>query len=382
MAGEFGIVYPLWAHGEGEATLLERVIGEVAVEHVTIPVITGARTQFRHFGPRETPYFHTEGGWHFPPETKAYAASGVKPRAAEWCGHRDVLRKVCDVARHSGLDVNFRIDIPSLPRLVENSPELAQRNAWGDTYVDWGPCLSNPAARELFVASINDALRYKPDAFELVNLRLDSVSPALAGYSLDRPFGPGLELCFCPACRQIAAESVDADQAARSVRALTEKHASKLHPGRSADELLKELRGDPVLREYVAVRLRSVERWLETLAAKYPEHGFFHGPLNFDSAAVGRGGVAGFDRLATFDADCWLEDAPEEGEKSIITVLEDTAVEMDLWFAWRHGPDALVRVVLELVARGVRYFDFADIDETPPQTIDWLRQAVRYARRT
>lgn len=382
MAGEFGIVYPLWAHADGQAGLLERVIGAVAIEHVTIPILGGARTRFCHYGPGDTPYFHTEGGWHFPAEARLYAVSGVRPRQAEWCGHRDVLRRVCDAARQSGLDVNFRIDIPVLPRLVEHSPELAQRNAWGDSYADWGPCLSNPAARELFAAALNDALRYKPDGFELVNLRLDSVSAALAGATIDRPFGPGLEVCFCPACRQIAAETVDPDQAARSVRALTEKHAKSLAPGRSGDDLLKDLRGDPLLRDYVAVRLRSLERWLESLAAKYPEQGFYHGPLNFDSAAVGRSGLAGFDRLATFDADCWLEDAPPEGEKSIITVMDDVAVEMDLWFAWRHGPDALVRVVLELLTRGVRYFDFADIDETPPQTVDWLRQAVRYARRS
>src|SRR5262245_21196755 len=110
MPADFGIVYPLWNHTDGGDSLLERVAGEAGLDHVTIPVVSGPRATFRFFGPNETPYFRTEGGWHFPPETKQYAASAIKPKMARWCGQRDELKKVCDIARGLGVRIILRID--------------------------------------------------------------------------------------------------------------------------------------------------------------------------------------------------------------------------------------------------------------------------------
>ncbi|MBI5864562.1 MAG: hypothetical protein HZB38_08650 [Planctomycetes bacterium] len=382
MAGQFGIVYPLWNHQESDASLLERAIGDVGIEHVTVPVITGPRSQFCLFGPRESPYLHTDGGWHYPPETKLYTTSGVRPRSAKWCGQRDVLRKVCELARASGIDVNVRIDLPSVRQLADHAPEMGQRNAWGEAYSDWGPCLNSPTYRQLLEAVIHDLLRYKPDGFELVNNRVDSLSLEIASTTFDRPFGPGFEICFCPACRQIAADKVDPEQAARSVRAHVTKFCASLRPGFTSDDLLHGLQSDEVLHTYVDTRVTAAERWLESLAQRHPEHQFFHGPVNYDSAHIGVRGLAGFRRIEVFDHESWQsaeqDDASPEAEQQHLT---PEGIEMGLWFCWQEGADQLVRAVSESAERGVGYFDFAELDETPPETLAWLRQAVRYARR-
>lgn len=392
MAGEFGIVYPLWNHSDGGGSLLERVIGEVGIEHVTVPVITGARSQFCVYGPRESPYFHTEGGWHFPADAKLYALSGVRPRPARWYGQRDPLKKVCELARGSGINVNFRLDIPAIIQLCDQSPALAQRNAWGDSYWDWGPCINSPAYRSLVEAAIDDLGRYKPDGFELVSNRVDSLSFEVASTTFDRPFGPGFELCFCAACRQIASEHLDPEQAARSVRTHISRFCNSLRPGVTSDDLLHGLHSDEMLHKYVDVRVAAAERWLEGLAARHAEHQFYHGPVNYDSAHIGLRGLRGFKRIEMFDTDAWASaqsaqdgadtdysasPVRDEGESPRVA----DALEMGVWFAWHHGSDWLVRAVAEAIERGVTYFDFVEVDETPPETISWLRQAVRFSRR-
>ena len=146
----------------------------------------------------------------------------------------------------------------------------------------------------------------------------------------------------------------------------------------SSEDLLKHLQGDELLREYVAVRVRAVERWLESLARRQPEQQFFHGPVNFDSAHIGLRGLDGFSRIEVFDAEA--HEAATTEDTATFPAMPD-GMEVGLWFAWSSGSDALVRAVSDLAERGVRFFDFAELDETPPETVDWLRQAVRFARR-
>ena len=138
-----------------------------------------------------------------------------------------------------------------------------------------------------------------------------------------------------------------------------------------------------MLHEYVAARVRSTERWLVGLAQRHPEHQFFHGPVNYDSAHIGIYGLEGFKRIEMFDADSSeeTEEADESlpGQDNPPRVAD--ALEIGVWFAWRQGADSLVRAVSDAVERGVGFFDFSEVDETPPETVDGLRQAVRYARR-
>ena len=164
-----------------------------------------------------------------------------------------------------------------------------------------------------------------------------------------------------------------------------------MRPGVTSDDLLHGLHSDEVLHQYVAVRVAAAERWLESLATRHAEHQFFHGPVNYDSAHIGLNGLRGFKRIEVFDVDGWttaqLEKADSDSEFPAASAGEpDTprvadALEMGVWFAWQHGADWLVRAVAEAIERGVQYFDFVEIDETPPETVSWLRQAVRFSRR-
>lgn len=392
MPADIGIVYPLWNHTDGGDSLLERVAGEVGIDHVTIPVITGARTIFRFFGPIETPYFRTEGGWHFPPNQPLYAASGIKPRTARWMGQRDDLARVVDAARGLGIRVIFRLDVSAPEGLGAKAIEYAPRNAWGDAYESAPPCISNPQIRELVQATLGDLMRYAPDGFEVVNPALDTIFPELVMSLLESPFGPGLELCFCAACRQIAAAEVDAEQAARSVRAHNSRFASTFKPGMGTEELAERFQTDKVLAEYVFSRVRSAESWLSSLAARYPDKTIFTGPIGATPSSIAFNEIEGVRRLSAFapmdddDADETDEAISasaggDEDDETRQTPAPTDALVVPLWWSWRSGPDRLVRAISGMVEHGFTYLDISEIDQTPQGTIDWLRQAVRYARR-
>src|SRR5262245_59155093 len=107
----FGVVYPLWNHTREPGNLLDRLVGEVGIDHITIPVVTGPVEQFRPYFFPDAPYFGTEGGWHYPPGERLIAAR-IKPHVATWCGKRDILSQVRTAAERQGLKVYLRL----LPR--------------------------------------------------------------------------------------------------------------------------------------------------------------------------------------------------------------------------------------------------------------------------
>lgn len=127
MAVDFGLVYPPWNHTKAAGNLLDRVVGEVGIDHLTVPAVTGEQTQFRLIGGFESPYFHTEGGWHFPPQVKLYAASGVRPRAAKWLGTRDPIADIREAAEKLGLRVVLRVDLSRVRQIVDQAPQMSVR---------------------------------------------------------------------------------------------------------------------------------------------------------------------------------------------------------------------------------------------------------------
>ena len=229
MAGDFGLVYPPWNHSTKRDNLLDRVAGEVGIDHLTVPVVTGEQTQFRLSGGFETPYFHTAGGWHFQPQAGLYEASSIRPRTADWLGSRDVLSEIREQAAKLGLKLIFRVDLPLIRGLFESAPQVRSHSAWGDL-PGFGPCISNPDYRELISATFADLVRFNPDGFEL-----DSIWPEPAGltfgiWQLDllTQLGEPGGMCFCPSCRQAAAKAnVDAEAAAQTVRAFADRLASR-----------------------------------------------------------------------------------------------------------------------------------------------------------
>lgn len=383
MAGDFGLVYPLWNHTRAADNLLDRVVGEVGIDHLTVPVVTGEQTQFRLSGGFESPYFHTEGGWHFSPQTKLYAASGVKPRVAKWCGTRDVLAAVCEHAAQHGLNVIFRVSLPAVPGLAEQAASLRRRDAWGSEQPAFGPCVCSPDFRELLHATLTDLARYEPAGYEL-----EYLDPTEGSGAVRRPvlwqwtlFGSAAELCFCSACRQLASSAgVDVDAAAEGVR----KYISAVADRSPGDVLEGDDGGDAymgAIQPYGQAREADCRQWLARLA---------------ESEARARLIV-----LAGDPSDSNLPPRHPWPECTVVTRLNPLSIAPEtLAYQVRMagisgsrglclsvvspeltGANTLVRAVSAAVAAGMEFFDFEHVEEAPAEVLTWVRQAVRYARR-
>ncbi len=377
MATRFGITLPLWNFSTEPGNLLERAVGEIGVDHVTVPAVGPALAQFRYFVNRESPYFHTDGGWHFPPETKRYAGS-IRPKVADWCGHRDALKAFADAARTAKIGVRCELDVRFLGRYLDAQPQLRIRNAFDDELRDVYPCLSSADARESIRATLDDLLRYQPLEMQLCNWKRaqfggDTAPMPLLNNSRARRLSV---LCFCAACRQIAiAAELDPDAVARSVRVELERAITASDDGEDAAPAWR----DDQITRFETARRADERRWLAGLAR---QEGMC--PL-YQVEWLAAAGVAPPEGWRTM-----LYVPPLfAAEQSVAQMLESRGARepephgLILPVVRATFPEAkdLVQTVVKAAQAGYALIDFALLDEAPAELMTWVRQAVRYARR-
>jgi hypothetical protein len=387
MSCDFGLVHHLWDSGDEPGTMLDRVLGEARLDHLTVPVVTGPTEQFR-LNPAHPPHtFVTEGGWHFPPDPDCYTSGSVRPRAARWTGKRDGLAKLRDHAGNRSVKLVFRVDLRAVTSLPEHEPHLRPRNAWGDENAAAGVCVLNADVRELLRGALADLARYEPAGFQLVDWMVDvaidrgptrqfSESPLLRQL---------LDVCFCAACRQTATVAgVDPDQAARSVRVHIERLIADPEGYKVADKLIE----DSPLRAYFDVRRRDALTWLERLAESYGQRQWsLLADAQSDhriapaggSVEVSSGTFVRMFRPVKPLRDIRLEEDfrdPQTGQQP-----ESFGLVLPLWYPFVRQAGELVRVVSAATQAGITPIDFEGLEAAPVEAVDRLRQAVRFARR-
>jgi hypothetical protein len=375
MGSEFGIVYPLWHYAADGEEFLDRLVGEVGIGHVVVPAVTGAVEQFRYGLETDAPYFHTPGGWHFPPAARLYGAAGARPVKARWFGHHDVFGRLREQLQRLGIELVVRVDLPNLRALVDSEPHLAQRNAWGQPMPPVGLCWSHPAARELLRATLEDLQRYGPIGVQLVpapsyrDPDALSRSVGLLGLNLEGELGT----CFCPACRQIAErDGLDAEAAARSVRVRTAREAA--HPsGTLVDGLASDEWDD-----FIAAQADDFAIWLDHLA-ETDKRWWYELVLRPDIIAT-KDDSSSLRQVVQWQLDFAVD---EEQAKYMLQVGRNCREAWSLP-AWRPAfetGDQLVRIVRDAAGAGLARFDFEQVTASPPEVVTWLKQAVRFARR-
>ena len=390
MSGNFGLVFHLWDFAGEPGTLLDRALGEVGFDHLTVPVVTGSMEQFR-LDPVHPPHiFVTEGGWHFTPRLDSYQGGTIRPRAARWFGKRDVLGRLREYADERNVELVFRVDPRAVTSLPEHEPHLRARNAWGDENPSAGVCVLNADARELLRGTLADLMRYEPAGFQLVNWMADLAVER--GRTRQFQWHPWLQrlldICFCPACRQAAAVAgVDPDQAARSVRVHVERMIAD--PENSDDA--GQLDEDGVLRSYLDVRRRDTLTWLARLAETHDRHRRY---MLVDHW---------FSNEHWSEAETAFADLPDSAFvqvfRSLTLALSDfdfqqsvfgpaagrginsLGLVLPVWYPFVRQADQLVRTVSEAMRAGVALLDFEGLEDAPGEALNWLRQAVRFARR-
>lgn len=376
---DFGIALPPWNFPQAAGDLLDRLVGEVGLDHLTVPVVTGECTQFRLARGYGSPYFHTEGGWHYQPETARYAGCGVRPPVARWCGKRDTLTPIRRYAEKHGLALYFHIDLSDGRALLEQAPELSVQNAWGDAVASCGPCVCEPAFRELLEATLCDLRRFEPAGFELAAGALMG-APALRAEALD-PWDAWLALPFGPAARQIARRAgLDVEAVRQALFDLLEAHRTARRPRVAAGPAqdADAPRVPEVVSTYASALRADLEHWLAGVAAAGPQRFLLECAGSTEAAPVAPEGweallAAPIDMLGAEQAEALLERwIVLPGCRALATPAEPAhAVEADQY----------VRAVMRVVRHGVRFIEFTEVEVATDEVVTWLRQAVRYARR-
>ncbi len=390
MGSDFGLVHYLWDSGAEPGTMLDRVLGEAPLDHLTVPVVTGPIEQFR-LSPAHPPHtFVTEGGWHFPPDRGCYIGGPLKPRPARWVGKPDGLGKLGEYAGSRSVRLVFRVDLRAVTSLLEHEPHLRPRNAWGDENAAAGACVLNPDVRELLRGTLADLTRYQPAGFQLVDWMPDLAidrRPARQ-FSWNPLLRQLFDICFCPACRQTATVAgVDPDQAARSLRV----HAERMIADPEGYDGVGKVTEDRVLRAYLDARRRDSLTWLERLAESHGERQWYLLADRWSRNDLWAKAATAFANLSArifvpvfrslksplgeiqFEKD-FLD--PVTGRR-----LESFGLVLPLWYPFVRQAGELVRVVSAAAQAGIAPIDFDGLEAAPGEAVDRLRQAVRFARR-
>ena len=350
-------------------------MGEVGIDHLTVPAITGPLAQYRLCGEIEPPYFYTEGGWHFSPETKVYAPTGVRPHVAHWAGSRDTLGPMREYASKHALKFVLRLDFQGLQGPLATLPETRMRTAWGDELGGYGACTTSPVFRELVQATISDLQRYEPDGFELDRIRtgeehlqLGTAPPLLWG---EGPLRHWAGTCFCPACRQVAVRAgANVSAAIDVIKSLGRAYADA--GLRITSEKCDNHEG---LGQYWAARRADFGSWIERLAGMIAPRTVY-----VIDEPCGKGQV----RRLAHDYQYDKREAAES-DKHILaknhSELPITGAISNLLMPENRTADSLVRSLAEAVGSGLQFVEFERVEEMPTQAVTWLKQAVRYARR-
>ncbi|MBK9120048.1 MAG: hypothetical protein IPM18_10685 [Phycisphaerales bacterium] len=371
MPVSFGLVYPLWTFAADGGALLERAVGEVGIDHVTVPAITGPVTAFRPVAAPDAPYFHSDGGWHYPPEARCYGGLTPRPPRARWQGTADPLARLATLVERLGIALVLRVDLRAVTPLATAAPHLALRNAWGQECTEAGLCAVGVETRDWLRAALEDLQRYQPARLELGDWRVDvSAHPVMSPQRWSSNVAELGALCFCPSCRAVASEhGLDVEVLARNVRSAV---AAWCAGAPNRDVPLPE--GVVAYRE---VRRAAVAAWLRGL-------------LDIHAAAPG------------YVLTPWGSGQPP-GLLPDRSVLRLDGEQSDLFApsVLRHLEGALAMVAgvciplprpavttgeelvvgLRTLAQRTTWIEFEGLDEAAAEALIWLRQAVRYARR-
>ncbi len=368
----FGIHLSLASYDTGGAGLLERVVGEVGIDELVATVVGGPQRMIRLNPCFDPATFRTAGGWFYPPDRDAYHVSAVRPRTAPGVSKRNHLAALVEHTRRHGLRLTLRIDPRAAGPLLEHHPHLAMRNCFADPEPAAGACPSHPELRELLRCTLDELARYQPAGFELAGLW-----PHLAADRHERrplDFDPAvrelLDICFCPACRTVAERDLrlpedfadnqhpaDADAAARSVRVQIQRRLAG-----------QPVAPDPLVAAYRDATVADTVAWLRRLAERCGDRERWLAL----PAALATQVPADADWQAVRDNGAGCADLPPADAQAVV---------LPCWRPAFDSASALVRETAARVEAGCRRIVFAGLDEAPEDVIDWLRQAVRYARR-
>ncbi|QDV89808.1 hypothetical protein RAS2_08830 [Phycisphaerae bacterium RAS2] len=384
---------------EGADEALARMAGEIGVDGVQLCVSGSGSAALYPRGPQGPRIDSCDAGLQFQLDPSKYSSVRVRPRIASWMKSRNPLEAVCKLAERHRLKV--RVALPRSIDMPERSTYATIINALGDVS-PWAHCFAHPDTHELLAALVEDLSTHYP--IEVVELEAPRRPIAQAAFYVTwfpvstlhgGPFNECLAWCFCPACRQQAqAAGVDAGQVQTTIVALVTALLAGKTPAREWNEFVAE---DAVLAGYASwqeaargLLVRQLrERCKKSLSVRPHDSG---DAVDTAKPELRKWGDA-CDRLSFRAVNGVCPDDPEDVRRlgSEIAAARSESpplpadMKVDLLLPCRppevrDGPH-LVSLTHEAAQTGCEAIIFQDYATSPDVCLDWVRQAIRYARR-
>lgn len=358
---------------EGVEAAIGRLHGEVGVDGLVIDAITPARIACRpRVDDSRKIVSHDAAAW-FQPTARHYANSRLRPNTANAIKSRNELAKIIDAAASLGLTATARVAPFDNATIAARHPGTPCVDLFGRPH-DTRLCPANPDVRDFAAAVVEDLTEnFQIDSIELADA---DFGPGL--YPAHRPLIglPGDEVasamvgwCFCSACRQRAIDSnVDPDNVSRELRVLIDSLLS-LKPCPESD-FSAIVSGNPNLGAYASVREEIVTSLIRSIQKRATRPLFVRVASPSIMSAVNPNALAqhcnGFVR------------APAHSEN---TLPLPSRIEMHgCPPAWKDSP-SLVASVHNAARQRHAAIEFLNYGTTPTPCLEWVRQAIRFARR-
>lgn len=379
--------YPWDLLDEGPDIALDRIVGEIGAQSISLATTYHSVAQFRPHAAEGPARFLADAAAHFQPSLACYAATRIRPLPAAWMKSRNPLERIADACQKRGAAIRAWLIACHGSALAARYPDAACRDAFGNRSSSW-LCPANPDVREYVAALAADlSTNYPIAAIELESPDFDSGPHAHAHEKCGLALGPIeqllLSLCFCESCVQSAAAAdIDAEAALRSVRVHLEPTIAG-QPARTV-ALHDFLADDPPLNRYVRHRVESIRALIAAVRRRTKLPLTIHAPWNADLAGWNPADLAA--QCDAFLIPAWIESTDARRDRlSAIIAAAGEASRVQLGFycyppGAADGP-ALVRAVHEAAAAGHATIGFYNYGIAPNAGLDWARQAIRFARR-
>ena len=376
--------YPWDLEDEGIDAALGRMAGEIGVDAVSVAASSHCVRAFRPRLMQGPQTIRREATTHFQPAGDRYVNTRLRPSAASWMKSRNPLDKIARSAERHSLKLRAWTVCCHNAVLAARHPMATCVDVFGDAVEGW-LCPSNPDVREYVAALAEDlTTNYPLDTIELdaadfgwiehIRRHQETV------FSSGDTASPFLSWCFCSSCRQRASD-VDADaEAAQAAVANLLKRAMRLErpAGASFDALLAE---DVHLAGYQTVRQDAVTSLVRMVRSRTRTRVVIHRRCARQ--------VGGVDSSAS-SAHCdgliapWTTGAPAGIEGRVLEEAggaQRVEISQSCCPPDRTNGQSLVTDVHEASQAGHERIGFVNYGLAPEPCLDWVRQAIRYARR-
>ena len=364
--------YPWDLEDEGLEESLGRLAGEIGVDGITVAATeTNIRMiRGRPLGARRT--FICPAGAHFQPDAAIHRDNRIRPIPAAWMKSKNPLERIAKVAEKERLKLRARVVLCENDELVERHPHAARVNVFGDS-CEKHLCPAHPDVRQYASSVAEDLLKNYP--IEVLELSQFGYTPAVSFHpspAVDpmafRSLMSVFKYCFCSACQQRATDSNIDTQAARQT---VLRGLDSLFDSSALDRVDAKLEASPSLTLYIEAQQGTVNQFLQGICKNRKER-----------------------TRVLLDSEPSISQLAPEPMESIcggVILPYREARQGHMFSNWEASlyetppfigdSQTTVKSTRDSIEQGSRAVIFDNYGAMPTRCLDWIRQAIRYAKR-